>query len=141
MNSTYLIMMMIMTMIIIDNDNNKLLFSLYTSYLKRRTKLVPNTTYEVRNCKKKKTTKVLQTQPSRSNSRRQRLRCPFRYKVDVALAWTAGGPVEREMVTLHDMTMTSILPLSPSLSLKTRVILRPLIFGNEFHCRAHETCT
>ena len=46
--------MMIMTMIIIDNDNNKLLFSLYTSYLKRRTKLVPNTTYEVRNCKEKK---------------------------------------------------------------------------------------
>ena len=43
-----------MTMIIIDNDNNKLLFSVYTSYLKRRTKLVPNTTYEVRNCKKKK---------------------------------------------------------------------------------------
>ena len=45
---------------------------------------------------KKKTTKVLQKQPSRSNSRRQRLTCPLRYKVDVALA---GGPTEREMVT------------------------------------------
>ena len=57
-------------------------------------------------------------------------------RASLGCRWSRG-----ERNGYFDMTMTGVLPLNPSLSLKTRVILRPLILENEFHYRAHKTCT